>query len=438
VEYEILAPSQGSWNIEGQISEKDARLTIAGKSVRLKPNDAFRHFVGRDDLAEGLWLEARDEAGNVTRCWVVSTLTLLLDGAAWRGAGSTPDGRCRRQGEAHHVRRILGAGFTLQEPPEEEGWQFPRYRHEATGMEFALLPGGTFSMGSRHDGEAPPHPVCLPRPFLLGRREVTQEAWCRFGAFPGCERPAPDFPVADVTFDEALAWCRNAGLDLPSEAEWEYACRAGSAAAWSHGDDAEALGLFACVCGDASRAGTLAPNRWGLYDMHGNVEEWCLDDEHENYLGAPEDGSPWGFGKSKSRMVRGGHCGAGEAGCRSAARCAHELEHRSMETGFRAIRRLPRDDAWLPAPGERPVVLGVEVLPDEACKGLRIGLVAPGSPAARTGLRPGDLLWRVDRRRTRQPGDLHEALRGLRRGDVVGIVVQREGERLEGPLTLAP
>ena len=133
-------------------------------------------------------------------------------------------------------------------------------------------------------------------------------------------------------------------IRLPSESEWEYACRAGTTTAYSFGDDESLLGDYAWYLDNAGKAGERyahpvgqkLPNAWGLYDMHGNVWEWCEDPWHDNYDGAPTDGSVWPTGgRSRDRVLRGGSWGGNARHCRSAPRNGHWSEHRNDPNGFR-------------------------------------------------------------------------------------------------------
>lgn len=221
------------------------------------------------------------------------------------------------------------------------------------------IPGGSFQMGgTRYSYEQPVHTVTLSG-FYLGATEVTQAQYLavmgtnpsRFqGAFyPGCE----NYPVEQVTWYEARQFCAQLSamtgrtFTLPSEAQWEYACRAGSTTLFSFGDDDALLGDYAWW-GDNSydsfghaigthRVGTKLSNPWGLYDMHGNVEEWCLDSWHSNYTGAPTDGSAWEPDTGWKRVLRGGSWRNGEWDCRSCNRSDDVPGGRVDCVGFRVL-----------------------------------------------------------------------------------------------------
>lgn len=164
------------------------------------------------------------------------------------------------------------------------------------GVEMVLVPGGRFVMGSpeeeegRDDDESPQHEVALAS-FWLARTPVTNAQYREYiKANPGVVKPRfwadhqfaqPENPVVGVSWVEAKAYCQWAGLLLPTEAQWEYACRAGTTSRFSSGDGEEHLKKVGWYRGNSGgqmhAVGELEPNGWGLYDMHGNVYEWCED-----------------------------------------------------------------------------------------------------------------------------------------------------------------
>jgi formylglycine-generating enzyme required for sulfatase activity len=227
--------------------------------------------------------------------------------------------------------------------------------------ELVRIPAGRFKMGSpkrenrSFDDERPVHEVDVPA-FEIGRFPVTNEQYGRFME----ESPdvnAPEYwgnrefngrrqPVVGVSWDEANRFAEWAGLRLPTEAEWEYACRAGTRTRFYTGDKDSALdraGWFDQNSGGATHpVGEKEPNDFGLYDMHGNVWEWTDDDWHGNYEGAPKDGractdSPRG----RYRVIRGGGWVNGAEDCRSAIRSCDAPGYRNDFLGFRLSRSLP-------------------------------------------------------------------------------------------------
>lgn len=218
------------------------------------------------------------------------------------------------------------------------------YRHEKTGLEFVLVPGGSFEMGSnsgedgRYGDEAPVHRVTV-RPFLLCRTQCTQEAWDRVGGFDDREWRGIDLPIESVNWENVTDWCRKAELRLPSEAEWEYACRAGTTTRFCFGDSISDLRNYAWYKensdGRTHPVDKKKPNAFGLYDMHGNVWELCEDVWHDNYNSAPMDGSAWTSGSSSFRTKRGGCWSSDHRFCRSAIRDRCNPDNRWYNLGFR-------------------------------------------------------------------------------------------------------
>ncbi len=218
------------------------------------------------------------------------------------------------------------------------------------GIVLVLLPGGTFWMGAqRHEesgpnydprafgNEGPVHSVTLS-PFFVGKYEVTQGQWLRWmGSNPSASRNLGELslPVTNVSWNDVDAAARNAGLLLPTEAQWEYACRAGSSTPWWTGAEESDLGRGA-VFGDAPMAavGSKAANRFGLFDTTGNVFEWCRD-AYAEYASAPVADPLVSSGPS--RVYRGG-CWFLDAGCcRSAARESGEPGDADDLLGFRVV-----------------------------------------------------------------------------------------------------
>jgi eukaryotic-like serine/threonine-protein kinase len=230
-------------------------------------------------------------------------------------------------------------------------------------VELLLVPPGEFLMGSDNElfSEAPCHGVCFRSGFLLGKYPVTQAQWqAVMDCNPSAFRDAPDHPVDGVTWDQAVAFCRRLStlsgqrVRLPSEAEWEYACRAGTTGEFFFGrwgpfaDESEIpsearLTLWDYAWFDQNSGGRTRPvgqkrpNPWGLHDMIGNIWEWCADVWHGDYVAAPQDGSPWleGAGQQQRRCMRGGAWDMNAFRCRSTYR---SFDHRELATdrfGFR-------------------------------------------------------------------------------------------------------
>ena len=183
--------------------------------------------------------------------------------------------------------------------------------------QMVAIPAGSFEMGSMFLDEQPVHLVNVTA-FFLGRTEVTQGEWIAvMGSNPSTfKQCGMNCPVENISWSDAQEFARRLSQKtgktyrLPSEAEWEYAARAGSRGKWSFGEDESQLGAYAWfVNNSGSTTHTVAlkrPNSFGLYDMHGNVWEWVQDVWHENYQGAPSDGSAWVNGGDQAQRARRG------------------------------------------------------------------------------------------------------------------------------------
>ncbi len=246
-------------------------------------------------------------------------------------------------------------------------------------LDLIQIPPGEFIMGSppaeagRWEGESPQHRVTIAGPFWMGRTPVTQAQWRAVAALPRVDRaldPDPSFwkgthrPVEQIGWSDAVEFCarlsRKTGkaYRLPSEAEWEYACRAGTVTPFHWGPTmtpelANYQGNYTYGLGPAGiyREETTqvrsfgVANAFGLYDMHGNVWEWCADPWHDSYQGAPGNGQIWQQGGDQSRRVlRGGSWFSHPNNCRSAYRNHVQLAIFSGNIGFRVCcddRRFP-------------------------------------------------------------------------------------------------
>lgn len=224
-------------------------------------------------------------------------------------------------------------------------------------MEFVLIPPGEFDVGSpsaemdRSDYESPTHKVTIKNPFYMGKSSVTQKQWKMIMGNNPSHFKGEDRPVEMVSWNEVQEFIKklNAAEStdkyrLPSEAEWEYVCRAGTQTRYSFGDDESKLNEYAWYAENSgSKTHPICrkkPNSWGLYDMHGNVWEWVQDKWHEKYNVPPSDGNAWEEGNCFDRVSRGGswYCNVGF--CRSAGRFRRAPESLFSNLGFRLLREL--------------------------------------------------------------------------------------------------
>lgn len=251
-------------------------------------------------------------------------------------------------------------------------------------LDMVSIPGGSFQMGAAKDekgassDEYPQHSVTIA-PFHMGKFAITQAQWKAIATLPKINHdlnPDPanfkgaNRPVETISWFEAVEFCDRLSQKpgnpyrLPSEAEWEYACRAGTTTPFHFGETISAD--LANYCGQDRKigdttypgsygkgvkgayrkqttdVGSFSPNAFGLYDMHGNVWEWCSDRWHDSYQGAPIDGSVWEAGDSECRLLRGGSWYAYPSSCRSAFRIRYSPENRNSRFGFRVVCLFPR------------------------------------------------------------------------------------------------
>jgi len=244
-------------------------------------------------------------------------------------------------------------------------------------LEMVAIPEGTFTMGSPKDEEhrsyreSPQHLVKI-QPFFLSKYPVTQAQWRAVAALPQVNCPlmpdpsafkGADHPVEQVSWYEAVEFCARLSLKtgceyrLPSEAEWEYACRAGTTTAFHFGNsitpelanhhsiESYSFSSNGRQYGKTTPVGNFKiANAFGLYDMHGNVWEWCSDPWHSNYQGAPSDGTVWeAGGDQRRRLLRGGSWRVYPKYCRSAFRVSDYANTRNSQYGFRLVLSSPVD-----------------------------------------------------------------------------------------------
>ncbi|MEI6340310.1 MAG: SUMF1/EgtB/PvdO family nonheme iron enzyme [Verrucomicrobiota bacterium] len=226
----------------------------------------------------------------------------------------------------------------------------PIYIEPKTGMTFVELPAGEFQMGSDgslFDDESPVHPVRVSA-FRMGRYPVTNAEYAKFlAAHPGAPKPLywddsqfndPRQPVVGIDWNQASEFCRWLGGRLPTEAEWEYACRAGTTTEYAFGKDLSHEQVnFGRTVGRTTPVDHYPANSWGFHDMHGNVWEWCADWYGEKYYASSPSVDPQGPIKSKGRVSRGGGWSSWAWNCRSARRCDWHPGDRNSDKGFRVV-----------------------------------------------------------------------------------------------------
>ena len=245
-------------------------------------------------------------------------------------------------------------------------------------LELVKIPGGRFQMGSpmgeegSHDSQRPQHSVTVPE-FWMGKYLVTQTQYqAVMGRNPShFSKNGDNRPVEQVSWHDAVEFCEKLSRQtghayrLPSEAEWEYACRAGANTPFYFGPTITTdlanyrgkdfkfegktypgnygNGPYGSFREETTNVGSFSPNAFGLYDMHGNVWEWCVDHWHENYAGAPTDGTAWlSSDQSSYRLLRGGSWKDLPESCRSADRDRGYPDMQYYNIGFRVVCSPPR------------------------------------------------------------------------------------------------
>ncbi len=273
------------------------------------------------------------------------------------------------------VLAMLACVCALRSPESAQAQPADKLITNAIGMKLTLIPAGKFMMGSpaaeaERDDEELAHEVEITKPFYMGIHEVTQGQYEKvMNKNTSFFRQGPDYPMEQVRFPEVLDFCRKLSAlpdevkagrvyRLPTEAEWEYACRAGTATVFHYGNGLSSkLANFNGVYpyGDAAKGeklqktakvGSYAPNAWGLYDMHGNVAEWCSDWYDPGYYKASPKQNPKGpdkgvvttnFQNEFFRVVRGG-CWLDEGrACRAAYRFRLQPSEPYRLVGFRVV-----------------------------------------------------------------------------------------------------
>ena len=333
--------------------QQNGLVNLYVEKMRVKLDLARLHLTIDDTVFDlGALTSAVEAMGEMTtrfqaavKAWINRVTVALAQGATTIGSAVL-----------HVVRgaRTLGKAAIRASDPARRRFSFE--------PEMVLIPRGSFTMGipeaeSKREGtededdEARPrHRVTIRRPFLLGKYPVTRGEYAAFARETDREweqqrfNPTDRHPAVNITFDDAVAYVawlsRRTGhrYRLPSEAEWEYACRAGTRTARYWGDwpdpEMENFSSLATTAVDAHR-----PNPWGLHDMLGNVFEFVEDHWHENYDQAPDDGTPW-IGDAGPRVIRGGYWPGILGGHRAGYRVADNVGFLGTYIGFRVARSL--------------------------------------------------------------------------------------------------
>ena len=347
--------------LERQITNIRAAAVFIGKSgfgpwQRMEIEAYLRRFVNQGSPVIPVLLDNAPKQPE---------LPIFLEGMTWVDF---------RHSESNPMNRLIW-GITGIRPAdfdtrlEAQAQSFTQDLGNRINLEMIAIPDGTFMMGSPEDEkggygyERPQHKVTV-QPFFMGKYPITQAQWKAIAdredlkverdldlnpAYFKDRENSARRPVESVDWDDAVEFCqrlsKQTGTEyrLPTEAEWEYACRAGTTTPYYFGENiTDKLANYNSNVGETTSVGQFPPNAFGLYDMHGNVWEWCQDDWHDSYKNAPNDGSAWVSETSSTKVTRGGSWGINPDFCRSATRNTTARDDRSYFIGFRVVCVVPR------------------------------------------------------------------------------------------------
>ncbi|MDF1662881.1 MAG: protein kinase, partial [Planctomycetota bacterium] len=337
-------------------------FTIGSQPISLKTDGQFLVKVYRSKLKSGLFFEAIDELGNVSKLPVQFDLVLLSDRKKWQSAGRKKDGRKLQDAEIQIVEKRLGKAYkrlgTKLYSCGGEQFRIATFIHKKTAIEFNLIPGGAFLMGRKVSppdvlGVSPPSPVKL-KPFLIGRFEVKQKEWRIYDQVVRPGEPGPELPMSRISWLDIEKWLKKAGdgLRLPSESEWEFACRASTTEKerdyfWGKNFD-QSYVWSSENAGGTVHAGRRhgAAGKWnafGLIDMLGNVWEWTADNASAGYdvIPPPKDGRPYKQAGNTGYMNRGGFWGSTGMELKHWYRDSTQGDHVSPQLGARFVVSIP-------------------------------------------------------------------------------------------------
>ncbi|MFO7902719.1 MAG: SUMF1/EgtB/PvdO family nonheme iron enzyme [Planctomycetota bacterium] len=370
---------------ESVVPKGVALLTSCTSGERSWSDSEFQHSVFMHFVLEGLKGRAEQVENDTRRDYWVSLFELF---EYVRSKTKTHVLRTRRVSQSPSYQTSLSLpNFRLTQVLD---FDLPTEVTNSVGMKLTLIPAGEFMMGRAQSSqeivrmfdldedhakyfsdESPQHRVRITKPFYLGVHEVTEEQWkavMNTEPWSGLSRPeqedeageegaeVPGYAASHISWKEARKFCEKLSSEegvkyrLPTEAEWEYACRAGSTAMYHFGDDVSTLGDYAWYEQNAyeadekysHRIGQKEPNSFGLHDMHGNVWEWCQDWYGEDYYATSPANDPMGPEDGSARVHRGGSWYNTARSCRSANRSRYAPSLRSnSRLGFRVARDLP-------------------------------------------------------------------------------------------------
>ena len=334
----------------------DSRVVAQAQTIQIEKGRLLKRSLTIVEREGGLSVRAHNAGGNALK------LPVLLDG---QRVGETPhrqklvvgEHRLKVGGREESIqvqeREVVDVDWELAGQTRAAHGRLPTSPGPLPGMTFVTIPAGSFQMGSpeseegHQSDEEPVHEVHVES-FQMMTTEVTQAQWRQVMRTNLSEFKGDNRPVVQVSWNDAQEFIRRLnrmdsgkGYRLPAEAEWEYACRAGSVGRWCFGDDEVELGMYAWYeansDGETHAVGGKKPNTWGLFDMHGNVWEWCQDKWHNGYDGAPVDGSAW-EDSGGVRIRRGGSWYSNSSYARCASRSYSNPSLTHAHLGFRCAR----------------------------------------------------------------------------------------------------
>ena len=352
----FVAMVQGKWDLGLPllIEGSDPQLSALAKRDQAVPDKAVEQVA----VADGWWKVGSTTAG--------AALPEIKRRAVYWYDQATPElPPSEKKRVTARVDSFKSAGAS------STGGRRGAVRTNTIGMKLVLVPAGDFLMGSPENererkSEEVQHRVKISKPFYIGMYEVTQSEYARVmgknpshhvvGRGKSVDDDTSRYPVERVSWQDAMAFCHRLGLKekrkyrLPTEAEWEYACRGGATSAFGFGDAASSAqanfnghvpygGAAAMqVLGRPTFVGKYAPNRWGLYDMHGNAFEWCIDGYQPDYYARSTTVDPTASSSADGdHVVRGGCWGDPGDRCRSASRSQRNGMERFDHVGFRVV-----------------------------------------------------------------------------------------------------
>ena len=352
--------------IKSEVAMLDATISLKLRELRkLQESRAANRFQFANRLGPVMDLWKKLPAGKRRTAVIAGGIVLGVLLLVFLGRGMFSNGKGVQTAET-----AVDGTQSSKQGENTSGNPQPKEFANSIGMKLRLIPKGTFTMGSpveekEAQGNEEGHKVTISKEYWLGVYEVTQGQYEKVmggnpSHFQGRDIRKSDssmHPVEQVHWDDAVEFCKRlselpeevkAGriYRLPTEAEWEYACRAGSKTAYSFGESSKSLGAYAWFTENSNEhtypVGEKNPNAWGIHDMHGNVGEWCSDWYNSVYpKGLLTD--PSGPREGRTRMHRGGSWDLSAAFCRSARRDACDPTMRHKDLGFRVAMSYPSD-----------------------------------------------------------------------------------------------